>query len=384
MAGITDKQCDKWATQVGAMSVQDMRRRVAGFQTQADPVRSNLAAPDLSDVGQAQDFRDAYVAVCSIVDSLAVATRDPRVVTDRAPYEVKVALLNYLAAKEPTLDVAGEWVKDQHYSLSSFVDADEATRPLHLQALYGSIFYLVLAEMMRRNKGRVQQAAAARQALPAGNLTEQQRRVLAVAPALPLSMADQPHPAAGEAHLADAQQNVRRAVYQPKFGIKLVEEIAENDTPFPVAWEQLTESDTLCKRFTKHWEAIQPHKLGISTESVEAFDRTVKQVASAMQKVNIPLKSMFATRMVWELLPEDAKKLVKDHAWWEDLYEEAEAAGKTWFAREVPVIAQMFLMIQCVYELYFSHVSGRDHLALLFWGVPQQRSEPHAGYIFFL
>ena len=105
MAGITDKQCDEWATQLKVMSVQDMRLRLAGLQVQKKPVRWNQALPDLGDISQAQDFRDAYVAICTLIDSMMVVARDPKGVTDRAPYKSKMALLNYLAATELTMDV---------------------------------------------------------------------------------------------------------------------------------------------------------------------------------------------------------------------------------------------------------------------------------------
>ena len=71
MAVITNEQCNQGNTQLGVMSVQDMDKRVAGFQAQRGPWP---AAPDLSDVSQAQYFR-----ACLQQATAAVARRHPAV-----------------------------------------------------------------------------------------------------------------------------------------------------------------------------------------------------------------------------------------------------------------------------------------------------------------
>ena len=76
MAVITNEQCNQGNTQLGVMSVQDMDKRVAGFQAQRGPWP---AAPDLSDVSQAQYFR------ARMQQATAAAARRPPAVDQPHP-----------------------------------------------------------------------------------------------------------------------------------------------------------------------------------------------------------------------------------------------------------------------------------------------------------
>ena len=338
----TTSECIKNLAVAEAESVLQYLRELS---VRKDPRRVSSEAPDLQSPARVTEFCDVYDHVVGQYVILEAAKTQE---SKRAAARAAIQWINRLFGVEPLVSTKDQQIMYNYYfQEETFFGDDKEIRTEGLALVAANIKYLVLAELRQRRR-----TLGGHQPATAAGLTPEAT----------------PQPLATGMH-----QPPKSAFTQGRI---------EKTIRFPCTLADLySDQKTYSKRYAQAIQACRLRKdAAICMDSVQQFEETLGLTLDILMEQAVEEQGALTCMIIFELLPDQAKRTLKSSRWWQDLLT-AKASIPIIDTYPAPQPLQWSHLVDTLIAAFYPNSERPSKYLQVWWGIQQARHEPFTAYL---
>ena len=313
-----------------AVLFQEVRR----LGTEPDPRRIYRSVPDLDTESQKEEFCVAYDEMIRHYQALAQLGSEPE---KTGPRQKAVAWLNTVFATEPLVKRDGQLMLHFYFQEGLFTDQAATTRDYYKDLVAANALSLVI-----------------------GTLNQQKRaRGLGQTAATP--------PAIWHA----VSQTLTTGMYQPPES-SFTKQYVEETIRFPLTLSELyLDIKAPSKHYTAAVAACKSRpECRISMESIQMFEQAVRASTDELRNHSINSEELLACYTCFELLPNQAKRALKNSQWWSDILTARDTDNfKILDEYPAPQLLSWKHLIDTLVASFFPNQAQPNRYLKMYWGI---------------